>query len=276
MKNFVIIAIVGSVMSLVSCNKKGCTDATAINYVLEATKDDGSCQYAQPDATESGKVTLVLEHQWENETVPFSLESELTHSVTGDQLTFTLLKYYVSNIRLKDENGTWWSQPESYHLVDFSQPTTTQINVSNIPAGNYTEISYIMGVDSIRNVSGAQSGALSTTHGMFWSWNTGYIHLKAEGTSPQSTNGNAFTYHLGGFAGTNNIVTLKNGNFGGQKLIVSKTSNGKVKIGLDISELFTNTGSVASLANIHMAGPNAVSMGGGFFDNGIFFKSIEN
>lgn len=276
MKKFIAITILGCSTFLVSCNKRGCTDATAINYVLEATKEDGSCQYADPTQTESGKVTVVLEHQWENETTPFQLDSELTHAQTGDQLTFTMFKYYVSNIRLKKEDGTWWSQPESYFLVDFSQPATTQLNLVNVPTGNYTEISYVMGVDSTRNVSGAQAGALSTTHGMFWSWNTGYIHLKAEGTSPQSTNGNAFTYHLGGFSGANNIVTLKNENFGTEKLIVNTSSNGKVKLGVDVAKLFTNTGSVSVLANIHMAGANAVSMASGFYNGGVIFKSIEN
>ena len=74
------------------------------------------------------------------------------------------------------------------------------LTLSDVPEGSYTEMSYVLGVDSTRNVSGAQAGALSTANGMFWSWSTGYIMLKAEGTSPNSGTG-SFSFHLGGFSG---------------------------------------------------------------------------
>ena len=70
-----------------------------------------------------------------------------------------------------------------------------------------------MGIDSLHNVSGAQAGALSLASGMFWDWNSGYIMLKAEGDSPNSPTGK-FALHLGGFSGTNNIVTVKTAEFG--------------------------------------------------------------
>lgn len=35
-------------ITLVSCKKEGCTDATASNYNSEAKKDDGSCIYPEP------------------------------------------------------------------------------------------------------------------------------------------------------------------------------------------------------------------------------------
>jgi hypothetical protein len=58
----------------------------------------------------------------------------------------------------------------------------------------------LLGVDSIKNVSGTQTGALDPLQGMFWTWNTGYIMAKLEGTSPEAaTAGHRFTYHIGGF-----------------------------------------------------------------------------
>ena len=64
-----------------------------------------------------------------------------------------------------------------------------------------------MGVDSTRNVSGAQTGALDPVHGMFWSWNSGYIMAKMEGTSPASTAaGQALNFHIGGFKGPYSAV----------------------------------------------------------------------
>lgn len=275
MKQILFFVLIASTFIITSCKKEGCTNPTAVNYSLEATKDDGSCIYAEPEA-ETGKVTISLEHQWETVSNDFQLNTEYTHSTTGDQLTFTTFKYYVSNLRLKKTDGTWWTHPESYFLVDLSQSSSANLILTGVPAGNYSEVSYVMGVDSTRNVSGAQSGALSTTHGMFWSWNTGYIMLKAEGTSPQATMGGAFTYHLGGFSGANNIVTFKDAAFGSDELIVTTSSNGLINIGVDPSKLFTTTGSVSNVGMVHMPGANAVSIATDFYTAGVTFKSIQN
>jgi hypothetical protein len=275
MKQILFFVLIASTLIITSCKKEGCTNPTAVNYNLEATKDDGSCIYAEP-AAETGKVTIALEHQWESVSNDFQLNTEYTHATTGDQLTFTTFKYYVSNVRLKKTDGTWWTHPESYFLVDLSESSSANLVLNGVPTGSYSEVSYVMGVDSTRNVSGAQSGALSTTLGMFWSWNTGYIMVKAEGTSPQATMGGAFTYHLGGFSGTNNIVTFKDATFGSDELAVTTASNGLIKIGVDPSKLFTTTGSVANVGMVHMPGANAVSIATDFYNAGVAFKSIQN
>ena len=56
-------------------------------------------------------------------------------------------------------------------------------------------------MDSADNVSGAQAGALDPVNGMFWTWTTGYVMAKLEGTSPFVTGSatNEFSYHVGGF-----------------------------------------------------------------------------
>ena len=71
---------------------------------------------------------------------------------------------------------------------------------TTIKPGTYNAISVLLGVDSARNVSGVQSGALDPVKGMFWTWNSGYIYTKLEGTSPSSSQVNGkFEYHIGGF-----------------------------------------------------------------------------
>jgi hypothetical protein len=56
-------------------------------------------------------------------------------------------------------------------------------------------------------VSGAQTGALDPTKGMFWTWNTGYIMAKLEGNSQlANTPNNEIQYHIGGFKGEDNVV----------------------------------------------------------------------
>ncbi len=48
---YVIFTLTVLLFSATSCNKKGCTDPTALNYNSEATKDDGSCE-ASPTVQE--------------------------------------------------------------------------------------------------------------------------------------------------------------------------------------------------------------------------------
>jgi hypothetical protein len=159
-----------------------------------------SCDPKTP--TTPGSLTLEFEHFWANN-VAFELNTPYVVPMSSDTLTFTKLKYYISNITLTTEDGTTWTDDESYYLVDVSKPLTAMITLENVPAGTYTHADFMIGVDSARNVSGAQSGALDVTNDMFWSWNTGYIFIKAEGTSPQATGMGSFALHLGGFQAPN-------------------------------------------------------------------------
>lgn len=268
MKKILLFALVAGLTTLTACKKEGCTDPLAENYDTKAKKDDGSCTYEEV-TPQTQDVTIHMDNKWNGS--EFSLNTALTHPTTSDELTFTTFKYYVSNIQLKKADGTWYVQPESYYLVDASQGE--MFVVPNVPAGTYTEMKYTMGVDSTRNVSGAQTGALSTANGMFWSWNSGYIMAKAEGTSPQSGTG-SFTYHLGGFMGSNNTVEEKTVVFGGN-LNVGSGGSPKVHLGVDVSSMWTTLGSVSGVNAIHMPGANAVTMLGDFHD-GITFMMIHN
>lgn len=215
-------------------------------------------------STSTDVVTLKIEHTWQD-SLEFALNTDLVNPLTGDSLNFTTFKYYLSNIRLKKSDGTWWIQPESYFLLDLSSGSTASVSLSGVPNGEYTDIQYTLGVDSIRNVSGAQDGALSASLGMFWSWNSGYIMLKAEGLSPDASMGGSFAYHLGGFSGANNVVTTKSHNFVGNSLSV--TGNGHCEIHLSAAPqtLWQTTGSVSTNAMIHMPGANAKTMADDFY-----------
>ena len=138
---------------------------------------------------------------------PLVLNTQSYTNTQGASLTFTKFNYYISNIRLINTSGGSFAEDYSYHLVQQEDPSSCQFNIANVPAGTYSSISFMIGVDSTHNVSGAQTGALDPGNGMFWSWNTGYIMAKMEGTSPQSTaTDNSFIFHIGGFSGANSGV----------------------------------------------------------------------
>ena len=228
------------------------------------------CKKDKIEPTTSGTdiVTLKIEHTWQD-SLEFSLNQDLVNPSTHDTLNFTTFKYYISNIRLKKADGSWWTQSNSYFLLDLTNGTTPSIQLADVPKGEYTDIEYVLGVDSTRNVSGAQDGALSPSLGMFWSWNSGYIMLKAEGTSPNAGMG-SFTYHLGGFSGTNNIVTKKSHAFTGNSLSVSGNGNCQIHLSAAPEKLWQTAGSVSTNAMIHMPGANAKMMADDFYGSFAF------
>jgi hypothetical protein len=129
----------------------------------------------------------------------------------GDTINVRKFKYYLSNFSVTDQSGNTTVLPQEYFLVDEADPLSKTITLT-IPGAKLKQISFLIGVDSIRNVSGVQEGTLDPLKGMFWTWNSGYIMAKLEGTATASSiAGNAFTYHIGGFR--NPMNTLRRTSF---------------------------------------------------------------
>jgi hypothetical protein len=133
-------------------------------------------------------------------TITYTNASEDTFSVTK----FT---YYISNIVFRKADGTAFAEPESYHLIRHIDGKTS-FTLSGMPDGEYTTVEFLIGVDSLRNVTGAQTGALDPANDMFWDWNTGYIFYKLEGVyrNASNTQPKEFAMHIGGFSGEENCI----------------------------------------------------------------------
>lgn len=181
---------------------------------------------------------------------PFALETWYTNP---HQESFRLraFKFYISAIDLINEttHTTFQLDRNQYYLVDFSDTTSLEIKF-NAPPATYHKIAFTIGVDSTRNVSGAQTGALDPAYGMFWTWNTGYIMAKMEGYSPVSNQPNQlFEYHIGGFKGVNNVV---------KKVYLNLPTGNSIHTQSDK----INTISITADVNKWFVGPNAVSIAG--------------
>jgi len=236
---------------------------------LNSCKDD---KKADPIPTETkGTLSIEFDHVWAMSGASFSMNTMLFHPMTSDSLSFTKLQYYVSNVQLKKSDGTWWICPESYYFIDLSKTASLKLSLTDIPSGSYTEMNFTMGVDSLRNVSGAQTGALSTANGMFWDWNSGYIMLKAEGMSPNSSS-KSFVFHLGGFKGVNNIVTQKNTNFGGANLVIGAGLSPTIGIKVNPARLWHSSPSVSRVNMIQMPSAAAKKMAKDFYDDIVFSR----
>jgi hypothetical protein len=234
--------------------------ATALSAVLMVS----SCKKDEnhDDLKGSGPITFEFESRAGSAPLAFG-----TNYVTanGDTVNFSTFKYYLSNFVLVKSDGTEYVVPQDscYHLVDHSVEASKSLTLNNIPAGEYTGIKYMIGVDSLRNTMDVskRTGDLDPAGvgaDMYWSWNSGYIFYKIEGTSPQSTEtGNIFMFHVGGYGGYSSPMPNNTRTVALTSVEPAEVGEGhapEVHIYADALEAFKTptTYSIASGAVVHM------------------------
>lgn len=214
-----------------------------------------SCKSNDPSAEAArGTLTLQLDNVVGNEDLV--LQTGRYTNSSGEAFTVTTLNYYLSNFRFKQANGSEYVVPQdsSYFLVKESDKTSQLITFPNVPAGQYSAVTFTIGVDSLRSVSDIgkrkgvldPAGSVTAANDMYWEWNSGYIFLKLEGTSPaaplDATGRNTFQYHIGFFGGLvtktiNNLrtVTLS---LGPEPAIVAPNNHPQMTIKADVQKIF--------------------------------------
>jgi hypothetical protein len=161
---------------------------------LFSCKKESSTEGNAPPVT--GTVVLNFHHIVKDKVLNFTDTYSNDH---GEQYTVEGFKYYVHDIQLITNKNEPVAVSSDYFLVDESKTASKTITLA-APVNTYSAVSWLLGVDSARNVSGAQTGALDPANGMFWTWTSGYIMAKLEGHSPASPlSQQVFTYHVGGF-----------------------------------------------------------------------------
>lgn len=209
-----------------------------------------SCKNSEEEINPNDKNSVVL--NFENRVGNQLLTPSTTYkNGSGEDFTITTLNYFISNISLKKEDETVVKFPNQYFLIRQADTKTLISELKDVPAGNYKEITFSIGVDSTKSVSdiSERTGVLDPTSygddGMYWSWNSGYIFMKMEGISsvvPTRTDGRKlFAIHVGGFGGKTSVVT---NNIRTVTLPLTKTANvraniaPKVLLAADILQVF--------------------------------------
>lgn len=168
---------------------------------------------------------------------PLVLDSVTYHNALGQAFTVSKFKYYISNISIATNQGNATRVDEA-HLVNEEDPQSKMVSLYIGKEDTIENIGITIGVDSIHNCSGAQSGALDPINAMFWAWNTGYIFVKMEGKSPVSQSpGHLLEFHIGGYRAPNNCIRevdlkLK------KELLPAKDGNTYITIQVNVAELF--------------------------------------
>ena len=141
-----------------------------------------------------------------------------------DSTSITNLKFYLTKFSLTKSRNTVWQEESSYHLIDISNPKSLDFVLNLSKNIDFDAIHFLLGTDSLTNVSGVMGGDLDPTKGMYWAWNSGYINFKLEGEN----NAIPFEFHLGGYTPPFQTV---------QKIKLKTNSKNNLTIELDIVKL---------------------------------------
>lgn len=152
-------------------------------------------------AQKTGTLQLRFIHTANNQ--PLVLRDSTYSNPFGENYVVNKLKYYIGAISIGNSQVT--SDSTVYYLINAANEENA-INLK-IEKGSYQSLEFLLGVDSTSNCSGAQTGALDPMNDMFWTWNSGYIFFKMEGSSDSShADLQRIEYHIGGYKGSNNAA----------------------------------------------------------------------
>ncbi|MBT1704419.1 MbnP family protein [Chryseosolibacter indicus] len=228
-----------------------------LSFLMMSCSDD--------DVTPGEKGSIVIE--FDNRVGNTNLELYKDYiNTNGETFNLTKLHYYISNIELRDINGKAFKVPQdsSYFLILEDDPESQKVRINNIPSGSYNEVTFTIGVDSLRSTMdiSKRTGVLDPAQpqdGMYWSWNSGYIFFKMEGISPSAPadQENKFYYHIGGFGGYNsptlNNIRKATISMGSARAEVKSGKVPQLHLHVDILQFFTPSITIAEHPNVMFA-----------------------
>lgn len=216
-----------------------------------------SCQKesSEINSAEKGELTLKFDHLVGGKKLQLNTEYK---NAADETFTISTVKYFVSNITVTNSNGIKYVVPQddSYFLIEGQEGIVGQAKVK-VPEGDYTKVTFILGVDSLRSVSDVSKrvGVLDPSGDMYWKWNSGYIFFKMEGESTASTEKDKkYRYHIGGFGGydtktINNIKTIDLDLTAGGIAKVRKDKGSQVHLMVDLLKVFNGSTPFSIAAN---------------------------
>jgi hypothetical protein len=197
---------------------------------------------------------------------PLVLNTTTATTAANEKFTISTFEYYLSNIKFTKTDGTTYAAPDTYFLVDQATPKTMSFTVPNVPAGDYTGVSFIVGVDAQQTgltdpiKFTGKFDALNPAYNMYWTWNSGHIFMKMEGTLTSTSPTKPLTCHIGGYTAPYNAIVTAAPSFGSNKLTVRTDKVPTIALQANVAKLFDgpNAITLSTFTGAHM--PNAQSV----------------
>lgn len=154
-------------------------------------------------------------------------------NAAGNKYAIHTLNLYISNVEIKTADGKKYTSKKIFYL-DPLFSNKNNFNLDSIPIGEYNELTFYLGIDSLRNKTFALP---ATTDNLNMAWpdimGGGYHFIKLEGHYLDTANiKQGFAVHLG-----------KNPNLPSVKILHAmhqKSVNQEYILAFDINEVFMN------------------------------------
>lgn len=158
-----------------------------------------------------GKISFQFSHKVNGQ--PLIIDTLVYTNAAGNQYNINEIQYFVSDITLHNSSGgeVVIKQVNGIHYIDTDIPSTHSWVVSDdIPAGNYTSVSFTFGINEAKNHSGLFTNQPEVN--MWWPdlLGGGYHYMKMNGNW-LDTNAQLqpFNFHLGiGQIYASNVISL--------------------------------------------------------------------
>jgi hypothetical protein len=190
-------------------------------------------------------VTIVCPFSWSQQSIEFTLDSD----TLNEKYTIETLRFYVSSVEITYHDGTKFQEKNSVHLIDLEDANSWKWNLLDSKDADVKFVSFLLGTDSLTNVSGILEGDLDPIKGMYWAWNSGYINFKVEGFKREENS--PFEFHIGGYLPPYQTV---------QRIeLPVNTINQPMRIRLNLSQ-FLDQINLNEVREVMIPGPDAAAL----------------
>ena len=163
---------------------------------------------------------------------PINLSAADQGAAAGAKLGIHTLRYYVTGVQLLNGGTVVYTEPDSYHLVDAAAPESQLLELATPPELEWDDLQFTIGVDSTKTTAGVFGGDLDPTKGMYWTWRSGYINFKLEGTAAECpARGHRFQFHVGGYQAPFNTA---------RRVVLRTDGSSSLTVRLDLDKIIRN------------------------------------
>lgn len=176
-----------------------CITAFVISFALLLVSCDNNTTSSEP-TKENVTLSVTMDHSFGQEMV--DPEVSMHTNSSGNEIRFSKLHYLMTNFVLVNSSGEEIVLDSSAAYINMADGRVS-FDLPNIQVDDYTELRFLLGVDSTTNHQNPNLFAASSPlnpiiNNLYWDWLNGFIFCSVEGYHYKDGQmKGAFAYHIG-------------------------------------------------------------------------------